>query len=91
MKQNVSGYIDPDRACYLREQIPGLVEYYRRCERLLSEIAGDPVAIEKLGEEEIQRWQGRVRTKGQELGQCNHGLGKPVPARNLSLAISEWN
>jgi hypothetical protein len=91
IKQNVSGYIDPDRACYLCEHIPGLVEIYRHCERLLSQIAGDPVAIEKLGEEKIQRWQRRMTTEGWELGQTNHRPGKPVPDSDLPPAVCKWN
>jgi hypothetical protein len=91
IKQNVSGYIDPDRACYLCEQMPGLVEYYRHCESLLSEIAGDPVAIQKLGEEKIRRWQKRMFKEGCELGQTDYRLDEPVLDRDLPPAISKWN
>lgn len=91
MKQNVSGYIDPYRACYLCDQMPGLVEYYKHCESLLVEIAGDPVAIEKPGEEEIQRWQRRMTTEGWKLGQTNYLLGKPVPDSDLPSAVRMWN
>jgi hypothetical protein len=90
-KQSLSNSTAPEYAYQQRKEIPGLVEFYGYCERLLSEIVGDPVVIEELGEETVQDWQRRMRTKGQELGQCNHCLGKPVPDSDLPSAIRKWN
>jgi hypothetical protein len=91
MKRSVSNYSSPKKYNQQRQELPCMVEFYKYCESLLSQIEGDPVIIGQLGEKEIQRWQQRMFVKGCELGRINHQLDEPCPVCDLPPSIADWN